>query len=611
MTDSNKVSQMVWDQVQLRSSSGNHPLVSGHPNRPIPKLMVCSILFVSLTYLLYTLKLLTTSAQQTFHHTPFTSHLRRSASFTSAPLVLNQTAVTAPPHHGRRDVREKQKVVMQMGQAPPKPKPTEIHDVVFGIAASSKLWQQRKEYIKIWYKPNQMRGVVWLDDRVKDSAQYNRTLPPFRVSSDTSKFPYTNRKGHRSAIRISRIVTETLRMKMDNVRWFVMGDDDTVFITDNLVRILRKYDHTQYYYIGSLSESHIQNIFFSYGMAYGGGGFAISYPLAKALAKMQDRCIQRYPGLYGSDDRMQACMAELGVPLTKELGFHQVDVGERWNPRVDRVLDLVWFCHNCVVFWSVDILYDVYGNLFGLLAAHPVTPFVSLHHLDVVEPIFPNLSRVQALQRLMLPTKLDSAGIMQQSICYDKTKSWTISVSWGFAVQVFRGIFSPREIEMPSRTFLNWYKRADYTAYAFNTRPVSRNPCQKPFVFYMSSVRMDSELNKTVSEYERHHVPHPLCRWKMANPDELETVIVHKKPDPHLWDRSPRRNCCRVMESKERRRMVIDVGVCKDGEALDPRDGTTNVFNSICRHQCSSSGVEEEDPLIRDRGRLVSLLGVC
>ena len=103
-----------------------------------------------------------------------------------------------------------------------------------------------------------------------------------------------------------------------------MGDDDTVFITGNLVRVLRKYDHTQYYYIGSLSESHLQNIFFSYGMAYGGGGFAISYPLAEALSKMQDRCIQRYPGLYGSDDRMQACMAELGVPLTKELGFHQV-----------------------------------------------------------------------------------------------------------------------------------------------------------------------------------------------------------------------------------------------------------------------------------------------
>ncbi|XP_022736322.1 uncharacterized protein LOC111289493 isoform X2 [Durio zibethinus] len=537
MKDSKKDSEkVVWDQIQMRSPSGN-PLVPGPSTRPLPKLMVWLILFVSVTYVVYTLKLLTTSAQQTCDDSPFTSALHRSllhpnkTSLTSSPLVSNQTGETTPFHHRHRDVREKQVVVVQMQQAPPKPKPTEIHDVVFGIAASSKLWQQRKDYIKIWYKPNQMRGVVWLDNRVKYSPEDRQTLPPVRVSSNTSNFAYKNRHGHRSAIRISRIVTETLRMKMDNVRWFVMGDDDTVFITDNLVRILRKYDHTQYYYIGSLSESHIQNIFFSYGMAYGGGGFAISYPLAKALSKMQDRCIQRYPGLYGSDDRMQACMAELGVPLTKELGFHQ---------------------------------YDVYGNLFGLLAAHPVTPLVSLHHLDVVEPIFANVTRVEALQRLMLPAKLDSAGIMQQSICYDKTRSWTISVSWGFAVQVFRGIFSPREMEMPSRTFLNWYRRADYTAYAFNTRPVSRNPCQKPFVFYMSRVRMDSKLNKTVSEYERHRVPHPLCKWKMADPAELQMVIVNKKPDPHLWDRSPRRNCCRVMESKEPGTMVVDVGVCKD-----------------------------------------------
>ena len=43
-----------------------------------------------------------------------------------------------------------------------------------------------------------------------------------------------------------------------------------------------------------------------------------------ALEKMQDKCIQRYPCLYGLDDRIRACMAELGVPLTKEKGFHQV-----------------------------------------------------------------------------------------------------------------------------------------------------------------------------------------------------------------------------------------------------------------------------------------------
>ena len=200
---------------------------------------------------------------------------------------------------------------------------TKVEHIVFGIAASSNLWDQRKEYIKVWWKPNQTRGVVWLDSKVR--VQANEGLPEIRISGDTTKFKYTNSQGQRSALRISRVVTETLKLGMKDVRWFMMGDDDTVFIVDNVVRILSKYDHTQFYYLGSSSESHVQNIHFSYAMAYGGGGFAISYPLAIELAKMQDRCIQRYPSLYGSDDRMQACMAELGVPITKEPGFHQVN----------------------------------------------------------------------------------------------------------------------------------------------------------------------------------------------------------------------------------------------------------------------------------------------
>ncbi|BFG31771.1 hypothetical protein CerSpe_180460 [Prunus speciosa] len=513
--------KVIWDQ--MRSSTGTPIPGPGSQSRATPKLLVWLILCVSLTYIVYTLKLVSTSrAACSDENDPF-NPVRLSSS-TSTATATNITAV-----------QDRTAEVLQLTTHQPinENHPTEINDIVFGIAASAKLWKQRKNYIKLWYKPNSMRGIVWLDRQVEDRNPEGLGLPPIKISGDTSGFAYTNKQGHRSAIRISRIVSETLRLGLKDVRWFVMGDDDTVFITDNLVRVLRKYDHTQYYYIGSLSESHLQNIFFSYGMAYGGGGFAISYPLAKALSKMQDRCIQRYPGLYGSDDRMQACMAELGVPLTKELGFHQ---------------------------------YDVYGNLFGLLAAHPVAPLVTMHHLDVVEPIFPNATRVQALQRLLVPVKLDSAGIMQQSICYDKSKSWTISVSWGFAVQIFRGVFSPREMEMPSRTFLNWYKRADYTAYAFNTRPVSRNPCQKPFVFYMSKVRVNATMNSTISEYVQHRVPHPHCKWKMADPADLDKVEVHKKPDPHLWERSPRRNCCRVVQSKKRGTMVIDVGLCKEGE---------------------------------------------
>ncbi|TKY60655.1 DNA polymerase eta [Spatholobus suberectus] len=484
--------KLIWEQMRT-PPAGTPIAATASQHRTLPKLLVLLILFVSVTYVVYTLKLVSTS-RACHNDAPFsTETFSRTIPAVNATASALRHASSASLRRGSRETNPEDR--------------TELRHVVFGIAASAKLWEQRKRYIKLWYRAREMRGVVWLDEKVKPKEENDDddgALPPVRISGDTARFKYVNKQGHRSAIRISRIVSETLRLGMKDVRWFVMGDDDTVFVTENLIRVLRKYDHNQFYYIGSLSESHLQNIYFSYNMAYGGGGFAISYPLAKALYKMQDRCIQRYPGLYGSDDRIQACMAELGVPLTKEIGFHQ---------------------------------YDVYGNLFGLLASHPVTPLVSLHHLDVVEPIFPNVTQVEALQRLTIPMKLDSAGLMQQSICYYKSNSWTVSVSWGFAVQIFRGVFSPREMEMPSRTFLNWYRRADYTAYAFNTRPVSRNPCQKPFVFYFSKAKYNSTMQQIVSEYERHRVPHPECRWKMADPAALDKVEVYKKPDPHLWDR--------------------------------------------------------------------------
>ncbi|MCD7462694.1 hypothetical protein HAX54_049126 [Datura stramonium] len=211
------------------------------------------------------------------------------------------------------------------------PEKTQLQHIVFGIGSSRATWKYRKEYVKLWWKPDKMRGFVWLDKPMESKNQSNMSnhnvtisLPRIKISSDVSRFRYTNKKGDRSGIRISRVLSETLRADSENVRWLVMGDDDTFFVPENLVRVLRKYDDNQFYYIGSVSETHWQNHEFSYNMAYGGGGFAVSYPLAKAIEKMQDKCLHKYPNLYGSDDRIQACMAELGVPLTKEIGFHQV-----------------------------------------------------------------------------------------------------------------------------------------------------------------------------------------------------------------------------------------------------------------------------------------------
>jgi hypothetical protein len=190
---------------------------------------------------------------------------------------------------------------------------TDISRIVFGIASASETWARvggRREYVKQWWKP-EMRGFVWLEKEVELEEEAvaaaaggesssalsrggsSREYPPFKVSQDTTHFQYTNRWGVRDALRISRIVSETFRLGLPNVDWFVMADDDTVFITHNLVQVLSKYDHSQPFYVGYASESHRENIIFSYEMAFGGAGYAISYPLAKKLTKIQDSCIQR------------------------------------------------------------------------------------------------------------------------------------------------------------------------------------------------------------------------------------------------------------------------------------------------------------------------------
>ena len=125
---------------------------------------------------------------------------------------------------------------------------------------------------------------------------------------------------------MARIVKEVVDRGEEGVRWYVFGDDDTVFVVENLVRTLAKYDHDRWFYIGSKSESYDQNVKNSFDMAFGGGGFAISHSLAKVFSRVFDSCLTRYSHLYGSDARVFSCLAELGVGLTHEPGFHQVTI---------------------------------------------------------------------------------------------------------------------------------------------------------------------------------------------------------------------------------------------------------------------------------------------
>ncbi|XP_061360940.1 uncharacterized protein LOC133304878 isoform X2 [Gastrolobium bilobum] len=407
--------------------------------------------------------------------------------------------------------------------------PTNISHIFFGIGSSVKTWPKRRPFVELWWKPNVTRGSLWFDEKPPENESWPETSPPFRVSGNTSSFKYTCWYGNRFAIRLARIVKETFELGLDNVRWLVMGDDDTVFFTDNLVTVLSKYDHNQMYYVGGNSESVEQDVIFSYKVAYGGGGFAVSYPLAAELARILDGCINRYAQLYGGDQKVQACIGEIGVQITKELGFHQVDIS---------------------------------GNPFGLLAAHPVAPLVSLHHLDTVGPLFPSLTRFESIKKLVGVYKMDPGRILEHSFCYDIQRNWSVSVSWGYNVQLYLSLVTAKELETAIGTFQTWQSLSD-GPFVFNTRPVSSDPCGRPVLYFLDRVG-NVGAGQTRSTYTRYVDALGKECGSVDLVGVLDVQLVNVSAPyltPDVWKKAPRRQCCEIINGTDGVNNVVQVNI--------------------------------------------------
>ncbi|KAK8476504.1 hypothetical protein V6N11_061682 [Hibiscus sabdariffa] len=323
--------------------------------------------------------------------------------------------------------------------------------------------------------PRDTRAVAFLDQPLSTPAGPN--LPPVVVSSDTRLFPYTFKSSLRSAIRVARVVKEAVDRNEMGIRWFVFGDDDTVFVVDNLVEVLSKYDHDKWYYVGSSSESYEQNVKYS--------------------------CLMRYGHLYGSDSRIWACLVELGVGLTHEPGFHQVDVR---------------------------------GNFFGMLTAQPLSPLLSLHHLDAMEPIFPNMDKTRALEHFFKAVTADSSRILLQTVCYENFNSLTVSVAWGYAIQVYEGNqLLPDLLSLP-KTFSSWKRGTRVEAnFMFNTREYPRNACERhsdgkcrrsDAIKHLKEIRVVS--HKLELDIEQMMAPRQQCCEISASHDELMVVDDRK-----------------------------------------------------------------------------------
>ncbi|KAF5742690.1 hypothetical protein HS088_TW09G00742 [Tripterygium wilfordii] len=410
--------------------------------------------------------------------------------------------------------------------------PTNISHILFGIGGSAAAWHDRSRYSSLWWKPSITRGFVWFDKIPRDIANIPSTVPPRLSSRDWTKFRYSS---SRSAVRIARIIKESFELGLPHVRWFVMGDDDTVFYPENLVSLLRKYDHDQMWYIGGNSESVEQDERHSYDMAFGGGGFAISYVLAEKLVKVFDGCLDRYHYFYGSDQRVWACVSEIGVPLTMARGFHQ---------------------------------FDIRGSPYGVLAAHPLTPLISLHHLDYLDPIFPNQTKIDSLKALHNAYRVDPPRILQQSLCYDYSRRWSISISWGYTIRLYLSMIPAMDLQSPLLTFKTWASGME-GPFTFNTRRISPDPCEQPIFYLLDRVEEVERMSGTLTSYnvldnKCNRTDHVLARTVQR------IVVSAMKMDPEYWNKAPQRQCCEIKDrgSMKDQSMRIRIRKCRPQETV-------------------------------------------
>ncbi|XWS28315.1 hypothetical protein CRYUN_Cryun25bG0057700 [Craigia yunnanensis] len=349
--------------------------------------------------------------------------------------------------------------------------PTNISYIKFVLVGSLKTWKKRRPYIEAWWRPNETRGNIFMDSPPsKEFLPWPVTSPPYQLNEDVTKLPVYPKLANPIEARIFRSVLDSFKLG-DNkdVRWFVMADDDTIFFVDNLVEVLAKYDHTKHYYVGMYSEAVISNFLFSFDMAYGGAGYALSYSLVEELAPLMDDCLERYPFMHTSDHLTSSCLSDLGVGLTVERGIHQI---------------------------------DLVGDISGLLSSHPISPLVTLHHFDSINPIFPSKNRSESIQHLMKAAKIDQSCLLQQTICHHRPTNWSFSVSWGYSAHIYENIIPRSVLRKPLETFGPWNNKARPPLYMFNSRWPSTDPCEAPHVFFMDSIKK-MENNVVLTTYNR------------------------------------------------------------------------------------------------------------
>ena len=133
--------------------------------------------------------------------------------------------------------------------------------------------------------------------------------------------------------------------------WYALGDDDTLWIPDNVLQTLASFPTERKFFLGSVGEGLLEPVGlnvsgwsngsaeiavadeFAHGdthltseMAWGGGGMILSHKVISSLNASLIPCFESKRKLFGGDERISKCIWETSTTALHILpGFHQID----------------------------------------------------------------------------------------------------------------------------------------------------------------------------------------------------------------------------------------------------------------------------------------------
>lgn len=114
------------------------------------------------------------------------------------------------------------------------------------------------------------------------------------------------------------------------------------------------------------------------------------------------------------------------------------------------------------------------------------------------------MNKTQSMEHLFKAVKADSARVLQQTVCYDRSNKLTISIAWGYSIQVFEGNELLPDLLSVQKSFTSWRRGAGVVSHCmFNTREYPKDQCKRPVAFFLDSITSDSE-GVVRSKYSRY-----------------------------------------------------------------------------------------------------------